>query len=84
MPGSVLQMAPWGQPMAKGKAHVLPSGPWVAMSEPQLYLPLMPHQALGGRGACGIRAGEDTRCAVLAEGGMWLTAFLPPHFPGHW
>lgn len=31
---SVLQMAPWGQPMATGKAHVLLSGPWVTMSEP--------------------------------------------------
>lgn len=48
MPDSVLQMAPWGQPMATGKAHVLLSGPWVTMSEPQLYLPPMPCQALRG------------------------------------
>lgn len=70
--------------MAIGKAHVLPSGPWVAMNEPQLYLPPMPRQALGGRGGSGIGTGEDMRGAVLAEGGVWLMAFLLSHFSGHW
>ena len=84
MPDPVLQMAPRGQPMATGKAHVLPRGPWVAMSEPRLYSPHSPCQALTGRGPSEIRAGEDTWCVVLAEGGVWLTALLPLHFPGHW
>lgn len=39
MPGSVLLMAPLGQPIAKGKARVLPSGPWVAINGAQVYLP---------------------------------------------
>lgn len=38
MPGSVLQMAPPGEPTVKGKTDVLPSRPWVAINEPQLYL----------------------------------------------
>lgn len=44
MPGPVLQMAPLGEPTAKGKTDVLPSRPWVAINEAQLSLaPPSPH-----------------------------------------
>lgn len=64
MPGPVLQMAPLGEPTAKGKTDVLPSRPWVAINEPQLYLaPPSPHlfhvsAAHWGKGASEIRTGE--------------------------
>lgn len=84
MPDSVLQMAPLGQPIAKGKVHVLPSGPWFATNEPQLYLPHGPLQTLQDRGTSETRADEDMQCVVLAQGEVWLMAFILPHFHGHW
>jgi hypothetical protein len=42
VPDPVLQMALLAQPIAKRKACVLPSAPWDAGNEPQLYLTSCP------------------------------------------
>lgn len=63
MPGPVLQMALLAQPIVKRKSHVLPSGPGVAINEPQLHLPPAHSHASeedvlggGGAGASDIRS----------------------------
>lgn len=65
MPGSVLQMAPVGEPTAKGKTDVLPNRPWVAVNEPQLYLP--PGLSHVSAAHWGKRASEIRAGAALAE-----------------
>lgn len=68
MPGSMLQMASLGEPIAKGKPGTLPSGPWVASNAPQMHLPhCLSLQYTGGKGP--QKSGPvTTRCAALAEG----------------
>lgn len=71
MPDFVLQMALLGQPIAKGKTGIFPSEPWVAINEPQLYLPpclMSLSSAYWEKAASEIRAGKDMCCAALAEG----------------
>lgn len=78
MPGSVLQMAPLGEPTVKGKTDVLPSRPWVAINEPQLYL-AAPSRLfhVSAKGASETRA-----AAALAE--ACADGLPAPTCHGHW